>query len=286
MPDYDEPGRPPVASVCIPVFNTERFVGEAIASALSQTYRDLEVVVVDNASTDRTPEIVAGFADPRLRVFRNAENVGAAGNFNRAVSLARGRYLKVLCADDVLYPSCMERQIAVLESDVRGEIAVVGCGRDILDDRGKRWMSRGRPGRGGRIAGRTAVANTVRSGTNIFGEPAAILVRTEQVRAAGGFDPRYGFCLDLDLWCRLLRDGDLHMIDEVLCGFRVSSQSWSAALANRQHQEFVRFVRDLQQARVPLSPFDRGSGRARALLNAFLRQAVTRVLLWSSRRQR
>jgi len=273
----------PVVSLCIPVYNTERFIAAAVMSALSQTYQDVEVVIVDNASTDTTPQILAGFTDPRIRVSRNDENIGAAGNFNRAVSLARGRYLKVLCADDVLYPSCLEKQVAVLEADARGEIAMVGCARDIIDYRGKRWLRRGFPGRAGRIEGRTAIGMTVRSGTNIFGEPAAILVRTETARAAGAFDPRYGFCLDLDLWCRLLRDGDLYMIDEALCGFRVSNQSWSATLAQRQQEEFARFVDDLHARGVPLSAIDRGSGRVRACVNAFLRQAVTRMLLLSSR---
>jgi GT2 family glycosyltransferase len=277
------PERSPLVSVCIPVYNTERFIADAVRSTLAQTFRDLEVVVVDNASTDATPHVLAGFTDPRIRVFRNDENIGAAGNFNRAVSLARGRYLKVLCADDVLYPSCLEQQVAIFETDTRAEIAIVGCARDIIDDRGKRWLRRGFRGRAGWVDGGAAISMTVRSGTNIFGEPAAILVRTEAARAAGAFDPRYDFCLDLDLWCRLLRDGSLYMIDEALCGFRVSSQSWSASLGRRQPREFARFVEDLHGRGVPLSAVDRAAGRVRAYVNAFLRQGVTRVLFLSSR---
>jgi glycosyltransferase involved in cell wall biosynthesis len=274
----------PIVSVCIPVYNMERFVGAAIESALAQTFQDIEIIVVDNASTDGTGRIIAGFTDSRIRVFHNPENVGAAANFNRAVSHARGRYLKVLCADDVIYPSCLERQVAVLEADPKGEIAVVGCARDIVDDRGKRRLRRGFPGRAGRLAGDRAIRMTVRSGTNLFGEPAAILVRTGMVKAAGAFDVRYGFCLDLDLWCRLLREGDLYMLDDTLCGFRVSNQSWSAALASRQQQEFAAFIADLAARGVPLSWFDRRSGRVRARLNAVLRRAVTRVLLLTSRK--
>jgi glycosyltransferase involved in cell wall biosynthesis len=279
----DPPERIPLVSVCIPVYNTERFIADAVRSALSQTYRDLEIVIVDNASTDTTPQILASFTDPRIRLFRNDENIGAAGNFNRAVSLARGRYLKVLCADDVLYPSCLEQQVAIFEADARAEIAMVGCARDIIDDRGKRWLRRRFPGRAGWIDGGAAISMTVRRGTNIFGEPAAILVRTEAARAAGAFDPRYGFCLDLDLWCRLLRDGGFYMIDETLCGFRVSSQSWSASLAHRQPREFARFVEDLHSRGVLLSAFDTASGRVRAYVNAFMRQGITRVLLLRSR---
>jgi glycosyltransferase involved in cell wall biosynthesis len=283
VPGPDPPERVPVVSVCIPVYNTERFIAAAITSALSQTYRDFEIVIVDNASTDTTAQILAAFTDPRIRAFRNDENIGAAANFNRVISLARGRYLKVLCADDLLYPSCLERQVAIFEADARTEIAMVGCSRDIIDDRGKRWLRRGFPGRAGRIDGNAAIRMTVRRGTNIFGEPAAILVRTEAARAAGAFDPHYGYCLDLDLWCRLLRGGGLYMIDETLCGFRVSSQSWSASIAHSQSREFAQFVLDLHARSVPLSAFDRASGRVRAYANAFVRQAVTRALLLSSR---
>jgi glycosyltransferase involved in cell wall biosynthesis len=272
----------PLVSVCIPVYNTERFVGDAVRSALSQTCADIEIVIVDNASSDGTPRILADFSDPRIRVFRNDTNIGAAANFNRAVSLARGRYLKVLCADDALYPACLERQVAVLEADPREEIAVVSCARDIVDGRGKRWMRRGFPGPAGRMAGERAIGMTVRRGTNVFGEPAAVLVRTAAVRDAGAFDGRYGFCLDVALWCRLLARGDLFVLDQALCAFRVSSQSWSASLAHRQHQEFARFIEDLRAGGAPISAFERALGRGRAWVNAFLRQAFTRMLLWSS----
>jgi len=139
------------------------------------------------------------------------------------------------------------------------------------------------PGGEGRLPGAAAIQKTVRSGTNIFGEPAAILVRTAVVTAAGAFDARFGFCLDLDLWCRLLQHGDLYMLDEALCGFRISNQSWSAALANRQQREFSEFVVDLGRRGVALSATDRTLARSRAWANALLRQAVTRVLLLSSR---
>jgi glycosyltransferase involved in cell wall biosynthesis len=274
---------PPVVSVCIPVYNTERFIAAAIESVLAQTWQSFEVVVVDNASTDATAAILERYADPRMRVHRNAENIGAAGNFNRAVELAEGRYLKILCADDVLYPECLARQVAVLEQDVDEKIALVGCGRDIIDADGRCWLSRGTSSPPGRTPGAAAIAATVRSGTNVFGEPAAVLMRTAAARTTGAFDPAFSFCLDLDLWCRLLAAGDLYMIPETLCGFRISDQSWSATLAGRQHREFARFIASLDGRGVALSGFDRFSGRTRAIANALLRQAVTRMLLWSSR---
>jgi glycosyltransferase involved in cell wall biosynthesis len=270
----------PRVSVCIPVYNAERFIAASITSALAQHHVDFEVVVVDNASTDATPRVIAQFSDPRMRVYRNDRNIGAAGNFNRCVELARGRYLKILCADDVLYPDCLEKQAAALGD---AGIALAGSARDIIDERGRVRLRRRFPRGSGRIRGDEAIRAVVRAGTNLFGEPAAVLVRTDAVRAAGGFDPRYQFCLDLDLWCRLLlAGGDLFMHEEALCGFRVSGTSWSTALARRQRHEFREFVADLEQRGVALSSFDRARSRARAWSNAIMRQAVTRMLTWSN----
>lgn len=277
-------GATPLVSVCIPVYNTERFIAEALHSVLGQTFQDFEVVIVDNASTDSTPEILATFVDPRIRLFRNEQNIGAAGNFNRALSLARGRYTKLLCADDLLYSTCLEKQVAILEADNDAAISMVCCARNIVDSRNKRWLRRGFPGPAGKMGGTRASAMSVRRGTNIFGEPGAVLARTEAVREAGGFDPRYSYCIDLDFWCRLLSAGDLHVIDETLCAFRLSEQSWSLSLGRRQYLEFSEFIEDLRQARgLRLTWFDRISGRLRSRINAYLRQGLSRFILFNAR---
>ena len=116
----------PRVSICIPVYNTERFIADAVTTALAQTYRDFEIVIVDNASTDATPRGARARHGPAHQAsFRNERNIGAQANFNRAVSLARGEYLKVLCADDVLYPTCLEQQVAVFEADPRARSPMV-----------------------------------------------------------------------------------------------------------------------------------------------------------------
>ena len=126
-------GSTPRVSVCIPVYQGERYVAKAIQSALYQTYADIDVVVLDNASTDGTLAEVCRFSDERLRVVKNDTNLGAAGNFNKALVEARGAYVKILCADDFLYPTCVARQVEVLEADSAGSIALVTCTREVVD---------------------------------------------------------------------------------------------------------------------------------------------------------
>lgn len=111
--------RVPRVSIALPVYNGERYVAEAIASILSQTYRDLELIICDNASTDRTGEICRDFAaqDRRIRYFRNPENLGCAPNFNLAYSLAKGEFFKWQSHDDRLLPTFVEKCVTALDAD-------------------------------------------------------------------------------------------------------------------------------------------------------------------------
>jgi GT2 family glycosyltransferase len=102
----------PLVSICIPTYNRAGMIGKAIESALGQTYRNIEVIVVDNASTDNTADIVAGYSDERLRYVKNERNLGLFGNFNRCIELASGKYLHILHSDDYIDPRFTETCLA------------------------------------------------------------------------------------------------------------------------------------------------------------------------------
>jgi glycosyltransferase involved in cell wall biosynthesis len=109
----------PSVSVGLPVFNGADYVAEAIASILGQTYRDFELLIQDNASTDGTESICREFArkDHRVNYVRNPQNVGAIPNFNLVFERARGRYFKWAAHDDVCAPTFLERCVAVLDAE-------------------------------------------------------------------------------------------------------------------------------------------------------------------------
>ena len=111
-------GAVPAVTIGVPVYNGEAFLEDALRSALAQTRDDLEVVISDNASTDRTGEICREYAlkDPRVRYFRNAKNLGAAPNYNIALHNARGRFFKWLAHDDRILPSYVASTTHALES--------------------------------------------------------------------------------------------------------------------------------------------------------------------------
>jgi len=270
----------PRVSICIPVYNGEAYLAETIESAIRQNFQDFELIISDNASTDSTGEIVRANHDPRIRYERTGENIGPAGNFNRCIELARGKYIKILCADDLLYPSCLSSQAAILDHDTRHEIVMVSCARDIVDEHSHVRLRPRLKGLSRRIPAAEAVRSCIRSGTNIYGEPPCVLFRADQARAAGGFNPSYGICIDIDFWFRLLKLGDLYRQEEAFCAFRVSPNSWSSGLSGKQAYEYQRFLGELKDSHwLDLSDQDIKRSVRRAKRNDRLRRLF---YLWLS----
>lgn len=108
------PGEP-LVSICIPTYNRASMVGKAIESALAQTYTNIEVLVVDNASTDGIETLIGTYSDIRIKFFKNKENLGLFGNFNRCIELAQGKYVHILHSDDFIGPEFTGTCVGFLE---------------------------------------------------------------------------------------------------------------------------------------------------------------------------
>lgn len=113
----------PEVSVIIPAYNTSTYIGRAIESALGQTLKNIEVIVVDDHSTDNTLEVVKSFTDERLKVFVNSENLGVGATRNRAIKEARGNWIAVLDSDDWYAPQRLERLVQVADQENADMIA-------------------------------------------------------------------------------------------------------------------------------------------------------------------
>jgi glycosyltransferase involved in cell wall biosynthesis len=115
----------PQVSIGVPVYNGIRYLERAIQSLLAQTLRDLELIIVDNASTDGSYELALNYtSDPRVRVYRNETNIGAIANFVKSLDLARGKYFMWAAADDVREPTFVARMASVLERDAAAGTAM------------------------------------------------------------------------------------------------------------------------------------------------------------------
>ena len=215
-------------SVCIPVYRGEAFLAETIRSVLRQTYGNYELVVLDNASTDETRWIARSFDDPRIRIVTNTTTIPQPDNWRKAVELCRAPLVKLVCADDLLYPQCLEHQVAAMAADPG--LALVAARRDMIDESGH-VLARGRGlrGLGGVRSGVQVARRVVRSGANPIGEPGGVLFRRADYVSVGGWHGDRRFAMDLDLWIRLLARGRFLGLAETLAAFRVGAHSLSAA---------------------------------------------------------
>jgi len=127
----------PLASIGLPVFNGAQFLGEALEALLNQTYRNIEIAISDNASTDATPDICARYAslDRRIRYSRLSENIGGIPNHNRVFSLSTGKYFMWAAHDDLVLPSYVDKCVEILEKDASAVLAYAKT--SIIDEAGQ-----------------------------------------------------------------------------------------------------------------------------------------------------
>lgn len=182
-------------------YNRENYIAEAIESILAQTFKDFELIIVDDRSKDRTLEIARRYTtDARVQVHVNEKNLGDYPNRNRAAELARGRYLKYLDADDIMYPDCLEIMTEQME---RFSEAAIG----IESEAEHRWP---RPFPVLLSPAEAYREHFLRQGILSEG-PTAIIIRTAVFREAGGFSQQRHIS-DTELWLRIARHWPL-----VLC---------------------------------------------------------------------
>lgn len=208
----------PKVSVCIPIFNAAEYLRQSIGSVLEQNYQDFEIIVVDNCSTDHSASLVSELqqsSNGRIRFFQNDRNIGLVGNLNRCLEYAAGAYIKFLCADDLLLPGCLEQMAAGL--DAQQSVKLVAGGRSIIDQQGCKLTIRRYSSSDVTVPGKQAITECL-FGSHYIGEPSAVMFRKSDL--AGGFREDMPQVLDMDMWFRLLEQGDLLYIGEPLCAIR------------------------------------------------------------------
>lgn len=218
----------PLVSILIPSYNRAMYLGDAIDSALAQTYSNIEIIVHDDASTDGTPALLKKYSDKRLALIRTEDNHGMLGGWNYIVGRARGEYIKFLASDDLLDPDCVS--VLVDAALAHPSAAIVACQRKFIDETGNVIKKMG-------FAKKDIVTNGVDHAhwilttlrENKIGEPSAVLYPTKLVKSAGEYDPRFSQFADFEYWIRLLQFGDLVYINKPLCSFRLHSGSNTSA---------------------------------------------------------
>jgi glycosyltransferase involved in cell wall biosynthesis len=202
-----------LVSVVVPVYNGERYLGKTLESALAQTYQPLEIVVVDDGSTDGTPDVIAAIAarDSRLRFFRKQKGgVAAARNFG--IGQARGTLIAMLDADDLWHPEKVARQVAVMNASP-ANVGLVYCWAIDIDENGAVIPLANEIGTKQSYKGRV----TAELATGNFVETSSIpLIKRPCIEAVGGYD--------VDLQPQGAEDWKLYLALSEICEFAVVPQ--------------------------------------------------------------
>lgn len=219
----------PRISVIMPSYNHERFVGQAIGSVLSQTLADLELIVIDDGSTDGTADVIRSFTDPRIRTVLRDRNVGSAQGTNEGLRLARAPFVAMISSDDFFEPHKLESQLRVL--DEFPQVSAVFCRPRIVDETGHEYGAGTHPLQRQFSTGRWPRPELLRRlflHGNFLCHP-SVLVRRENYDRVGFHDVRMSSLGDFDMWIRtaVACQGDFLVLDEQLMSFRIHSANTS-----------------------------------------------------------
>jgi len=200
----------------MPVHNGSRFLRQAIDSVLAQSFRDLELLVVDDGSTDDSVAIASSVADARLRCLSGSGHLGLVGTLNIGLRAATGQYVARLDADDVAHPDRIEKQAALLDREPA--VALVGSLARLVDERGVAAGVVRRPVSRIAIRWYALLENPLIHSAAMF--------RHDVVSGLGGYDEALPLAEDYDLWGRILRHHAIANIDECLIDYR----RWQASV--------------------------------------------------------
>jgi len=225
--------RQALVSICIPTYNSVRYIRETLDSLRAQTYAECEIIVSDNASDDGTAALLTEYAAAHgIRVLLNDTNVGAGGNFNRLVAAARGEYVAIYHADDRYDADIVAESVAVLQR--HASVGLVGTLAEVVAADGRRLYDYCLPtgctlpadGLYDFDAAMLAVLRTRQR--QIFFVTPAIMVRREVYRAVGAFDQAtWRSSVDYEMWLRIARLYPVAVLDRPLMHYRIHAAQGS-----------------------------------------------------------
>jgi len=232
----------PLVTVLMPVHDAEAFVGAAIDSILEQTFRDFELLILDDGSTDRSVEIITERDDSRIRLVRNDRRMELIRTLNRGIELARGKYIARMDADDISLPERLSRQIAFLEANP--DVGACGTWLVTMGDReGEIWRY---PESAGGIRCRLLFDAAL-------AHPSVCLRRDAFVRHGLRFDEAYPQAEDYQLWKLASAHFPLANLAEVLLRYRVHAASLSQR-CREQQEATVRRIHEQSLSELGLTP--------------------------------
>ncbi len=208
----------PKVTVLMPVYNGEKYLREAIESILNQTYRDFEFLIINDGSTDGSPQLIESYDDPRIRVVNNESNIKLIATLNKGLKIARGEYVARMDCDDISLSRRLEKQVMYL--DQHPEVGVLGCRIRNIDASGDFISEPKRP--------LTHICNM----WVLLFEPSvmhpSVIYRKDIVERVNGYSEEALHSEDYDLWSKLSRVTEIRQLDDVLVYLRKHNRNIGA----------------------------------------------------------
>jgi glycosyltransferase involved in cell wall biosynthesis len=241
----------PLVSIVLPTYNGSRYLEQSIRSCLTQTMADFELIIVDDCSSDLTPEIIAEFValDPRIRSIRNDPNRRLPASLNRGFEASRGRYLTWTSDDNLYRPEALARMVAVLDREPA--VGLVYSAMSLIDEDAKELG----PGWGGGAPDMLAYRSSI---------GACFLYRREVYESIGGYAEDLFLVEDWDYWLRIAEKFPLHVLPDDLYLYRLHG----ASLTRQKKEKHQQVTRQLLERHLPNMRWASGSARAHGYLLA------------------
>lgn len=237
----------PLVSIVIPCHNAELTIEQTLNSVISQTYKNLNIVVFNNFSSDNTSTIVASFLDERIKYFKSSSKLSMADSWTAASKLATGDYLLLLCADDLLLPTAIEILYSYISKDP--SIVQVFGARRILTFNGKTEIKTFTNLRKKiqRLNYEEVLLKIIRSGSNPFGETAVVLFRKNELNSCLPWSSKYFAHIDVEMYIKVSKLGISLQIPFVVGKWRFGSLNTATSSSrNLFAAEFKNLIKDYQ----------------------------------------
>lgn len=222
-------------TIIMPVYNCEKYLHEAIESILNQTFKDFELLIINDGSKDRTNKILQSYQDLRIVVINNERNLGIVKSLNKGLKLAKGEYIARQDADDISLPERLLKQVRYL--DERINIGLLGCGVIVIDEYGnetKRWEIK--------KDNKEIIINNIAHGS--------VMMRADCIKQVGGYREELKHVEDNDLWYRIAIKFGVDCLDEYLYELRRCDTLLSITQRNSVWQcKYVQFAKELVEER-------------------------------------
>ena len=233
----------PKISVLMSCYNHDKFVGEAIESVLNQSFKDFELLIIDDNSTDKTFDIVNSFKDPRIKAFRNEKNFGMVFNANSLIKKSSGEYIAIINSDDSWLPEKLQKQLDFLENNENYGACFTLA--NIVNESGQSIKNNIQESLKYLEFDRFGFLNYFFSYNNPLCYPSA-LIRKKVFDKTMLFNPAYIILLDIEMWIRICFAGfEIKILDENLTNFRILNNGGN--LSGKNHKTIIRNSLELKE---------------------------------------